>query len=810
VENSFRIRSGQKPTTTSGQRMSTQEEPTRNVHFSVPSQSSSVPPNFNMPQQNVGQTQHQPHPVQRQPSIPQPGAQTTGLNPNEEKALRDLMSKAGLGMPGQSYGTRPLQNSGYSQGYLPYPQAPFVQPLYQPTQGYGQGFLPYQQAPIAQPHYLPPPGYGFNQLPVSQHQNMGTTNSFQDVSLSEAGQLRYDGRGMPKFEIENFKGDRLDYPRFKNTFMSIIGNRQIYAEEKALRLVNLLEGEPRKLIAGVLEGHIGQHTHAMIWDIPIKNTSVEELKRFYILLTEIKSFFLTHNPTVLQHEFSTELGLVKQLVQERHLNLYMDWYQNLRLLDNLDTFVNWVGHLLTVRQHAQEEASKPSRGAQNSTPKRFGRTTLQMEEVVDEDFQDCNEEAENETEAEVVFFSKNSSSKQSDFRQNKKSEGTFQTPRKCDFCKLDNHNLVECKNFRKEDYSKRNDWILTNGFCYHCLNKGHTSKQCTLFPNRTCGMNGCNRRHHRLLHPPDGSIHYCLDELDQPEESETKISQTSSCVTSTSAATIGKRHFVGVRTIPVWACNGKRRRLVVAALDACADNTNISTELAEELKLDVIHGSVNRFINYMDRTVAVKSSLVKFEIEPYQGGKTFPIEAWKVDSLIQNTKVVDWVEVSQKFGHLRDLPIPPLPKKNAKVDILLGCEYARLMASTEAALGPEDDDPVAEKTALGWACSGPIPGCVVKSKFNSYVQTSLRTSSVSARFYQGYLGDQHENEDLCNLEKLIERQWEVESLVMSEPTPKLTNKMRKTCSKPTPDEWTEKEKLADQRMEVVYLEDEKA
>jgi len=336
-----RIKELQKPTTTSGQRMSTQEEPTRNVHFSVPSQSSSVPPNFNMPQQNVGQTQHQPHPVQRQPSIPQPGAQTTGLNPNEEKALRDLMSKAGLGMPGQSYGTRPLQNSGYSQGYLPYPQAPFVQPLYQPTQGYGQGFLPYQQAPIAQPHYLPPPGYGFNQLPVSQHQNMGTTNSFQDVSLSEAGQLRYDGRGMPKFEIENFKGDRLDYPRFKNTFMSIIGNRQIYAEEKALRLVNLLEGEPRKLIAGVLEGHIGQHTHAMIWDIldkfyggqkrqmtnhiqkianfiPIKNTSVEELKRFYILLTEIKSFFLTHNPTVLQHEFSTELGLVKQLVQERH------------------------------------------------------------------------------------------------------------------------------------------------------------------------------------------------------------------------------------------------------------------------------------------------------------------------------------------------------------------------------------------------------------------------------------------------------------------------------------------------------------
>jgi len=833
-----RIKQLQRTTSASGQRTSNQEEETRNVHFQVPNQTPSAPSNFSMPQPNVGHSQHQPPPVQRQPSVPQPGAQTqlTGLNPNEERVLRELMSKAGLGMPGQRHGAMQglSQNPGYGQGYLSYPQASSVQTGYQPTQGYGQGFLPYHQAPIAQPHYQPPSqGYGFNRLPVNQQQ-MSTTNSFQDVSLSEAGQLRYDGRGMPKFEIESFKGDRLDYPRFKNTFMSIIGNRQIYAEEKALRLVNLLDGEPRKLIAGVLEGNIGQHTHGMIWDIldkfyggqkrqmtnhiqkianftPIKNTTVEELKRFYILLTEIKSFFLTHNPTVLQHEFSTELGLVKQLVQERHLNLYMDWYQNLHLLDNLDTFVNWIGHLLTVRQHAHEEASKP-RSVQVSAPRRFGKTTLKIEEVVEdeEDFQDCKEEIESEEETDVVAFVRGSSSKQSDLRQNKKSEGSFPPIKKCDFCKLNNHTLVECNNFRKEEYSKRNDWILTNGFCYHCLNKGHTSKQCKLFPNRTCGINGCSRRHHRLLHPPDGSVHYCIDELDLPEESESKTSDNY-CVasTSTSAAAVGKRHFVGVRTIPVWACNGERRRLVVAALDSCADNTNISTELAEELKLDVIHGSVTRYINYMDRVVAVKSSLVKFNIEPYYGEGSFPIQAWTVDNLIKSTQVIDWAEVSKSFSHLRDLQIPPLPKKNAKVDILLGCEFAALMASSAAAIGT-DKEPIAEKTVLGWACSGPLPGFVVKTKSNSCVQTSCRISSESALLYTGRIADQHKNEDFSNLERLIKSQWEVENLGMSEPIPKLTNKMRKTCSKPTPDEWTEKEKLADQRMEVVYLKDQKA
>jgi len=373
--------------------MSTQDEPTRNFYFQVPNLTSESS-NFSVPHPHVGQLPYQTPPVQFQPSVPQPDAATqlTGLSPNEERVLRDLMSKAGLGVPGPTFGATqgPLQNPGYGQGYQTYPQSPSVQTSYQLTLGYGQGFLPYQLAPIVQPHYMPPSqGYGFNHLSVSQ-QKMSTPNSFQDVSPSE-GQLWYNGLEMPKLEIESFKGDQLDYPRFKNIFMSIIGNCQINAEEKALCLVNLLDGEPRSLIEGVLEGNIGQHTHGMIWDIldkfyggqkrqmtnhiqkianftPIKNLKVKELKPFYSLLTEIKSLFLTYNPTVLQHEFSTELRLVKQLVQEHHLNLYMDWYQTLHLPDNLETFVNWVEHLLSVQQHAQEGASKPSGGTQAFTP----------------------------------------------------------------------------------------------------------------------------------------------------------------------------------------------------------------------------------------------------------------------------------------------------------------------------------------------------------------------------------------------------------------------------------------------------------
>ena len=137
----------------------------------------------------------------------------------------------------------------------------------QPSFGYTQQIPTYPPPQGPSQFYQPPPGAcAYPQMntfnPIASY-NLSTSN----ISLNDGSQARYDGRGMPKYDLETFKGERLDYARFKNSFMAIIGSRQIYAEEKALRLFNLLEGEPRKLIAGVLEGNITSFTHGMMWDI---------------------------------------------------------------------------------------------------------------------------------------------------------------------------------------------------------------------------------------------------------------------------------------------------------------------------------------------------------------------------------------------------------------------------------------------------------------------------------------------------------------------------------------------------------------
>lgn len=65
---------------------------------------------------------------------------------------------------------------------------------------------------------------------------------------------------------------------------------------------------------------------------------------------------------------------------------------------------------------------------------------------------------------------------------------------------------------------------------------------------------------------------------------------------------------------------------------------------------------------------------------------------------------IDWRHLKRKWTHLSDLP---LKQTGGQVDILLGSDYAHLLAVTECRLGKEFE-PVASKTQLGWMVNGVI------------------------------------------------------------------------------------------------------
>ncbi|KOB73844.1 Uncharacterized protein OBRU01_09978, partial [Operophtera brumata] len=70
----------------------------------------------------------------------------------------------------------------------------------------------------------------------------------------------------------------------------------------------------------------------------------------------------------------------------------------------------------------------------------------------------------------------------------------------CPYCK-ESHKIANCKQFAKESYESRHDFVQTKGLCFNCLGSNHSIKYCR--HNSSCQV--CKRRHHSLLHPKSSS-----------------------------------------------------------------------------------------------------------------------------------------------------------------------------------------------------------------------------------------------------------------------------------------------------------------
>lgn len=75
-------------------------------------------------------------------------------------------------------------------------------------------------------------------------------------------------------------------------------------------------------------------------------------------------------------------------------------------------------------------------------------------------------------------------------------------PARCIQCSQ-SHTLTECQAFKS--YSVNDRWALVkrHQLCFGCLVSGHSLSTCQR--KASCGIDGCQRKHHRLLHSSTGS-----------------------------------------------------------------------------------------------------------------------------------------------------------------------------------------------------------------------------------------------------------------------------------------------------------------
>ncbi|CAB4002846.1 Hypothetical predicted protein [Paramuricea clavata] len=73
----------------------------------------------------------------------------------------------------------------------------------------------------------------------------------------------------------------------------------------------------------------------------------------------------------------------------------------------------------------------------------------------------------------------------------------------CVLCK-GTHHLERCHKFRAQSLQQRRDLIKSKRVCHACLSPGHFVNNCR--GAQMCGVEGCQRRHHPLLHSSEKEV----------------------------------------------------------------------------------------------------------------------------------------------------------------------------------------------------------------------------------------------------------------------------------------------------------------
>ena len=164
-----------------------------------------------------------------------------------------------------------------------------------------------------------------------------------------------------------------------------------------------------------------------------------------------------------------------------------------------------------------------------------------------------------------------------------------------------------------------------------------------------------------------------------------------------------RQQLVALRTVPIILKNGRRRVLVNCLLDEGSDTTYVNEDVVEELGLAGEKQKITVKVAN-DQSIRFPSSTVKIGIESTDGRVDTEITAKTSNRICGGLEAVDWVQIHDKWDHLRGISFPRLAGGN-HIDVLLGADHFELMYSMKEVTG-RPNDPCARLCPLGWTAVG--------------------------------------------------------------------------------------------------------
>ncbi|XP_055910446.1 uncharacterized protein LOC129944807 [Eupeodes corollae] len=467
-------------------------------------------------------------------------------------------------------------------------------------------------------------------------------------------------------ELPSFSGqDSKEWPYFESVFISTTVEGNYSAKENVARLRKALKGEAYNLVSDRLR----YSTDA--------NAVMDSLRAIY------------GRADVLVHSLTTNLLKLPSLSSPSDtklrqwavvLNGFVADIKSMDLSKELDN-----NYILT------DLASRLSPGQYHDWQKRKSKKTHSNLEdfavFLTEKLYDLPPELSKATKQLSLDKASGSSSS----RKVLTHQPVIQSEEKCVKCEKAKHTLSECEEFKALSLDDRFTFAKSKGICFRCLKLSpHRWKNCS--QKKLCGIEGCSKNHHPLLHP-----------------STTKPTLNSSAHPFVPPSQIHSSHLepkapVMFKVVPVRLFGNNNKSLdTFAFLDDGSSITMVEKDVFDLLDL---RGEPEQLTLQWTKGVSrTEDSLrTNLHVSGINKRKRHLLrDIYSVKNLELPHQSVDVAALKQKFLHLRDLPLPNL--NDARPKILLGLDQAKLLVGSRQRSG-KDDEPHAMKTLLGWTVFG--------------------------------------------------------------------------------------------------------
>ncbi|XP_055585157.1 uncharacterized protein LOC129738006 [Uranotaenia lowii] len=255
----------------------------------------------------------------------------------------------------------------------------------------------------------------------------------------------------------------------------------------------------------------------------------------------------------------------------------------------------------------------------------------------------------------------------------------------CFCCQESGHRVKDCRTFKNDTVEDRWRCVNETNLCRTCLGM-HGRRPCRL-TNR-CGVDGCNRRHHPLLHSPSQNPENTNRQMNTENLSHHHCGQS-----------------VLYRIMPITVHGSARSLTVCAFFDEGSSATLLEKQLAQELGIE--GPTVPLCLKWTaDVTRSEEDSqLVSLHVSEVGKDTRFHIENVRtVKCLNLPSQTLRFTDLEDSYDHLRGLPV--ISYENETPKILIGLRHLKLAIPRKLKEGTTG--PTACKTQLGWCVYGDV------------------------------------------------------------------------------------------------------